>query len=174
MFKEIEFILKFMRPAFSRNAAFLWFVVCFYGFICRTDNFGVTSTIRAFCLDPSHYTSLLNFFHSSAWNAEKFMEIWWKFIFNKEGHYMINGRNVLVGDHTSTPKDGRKMPGVSAMHENSETSSKPSYFNGHNWGCVSLISKSLKSFFAIPLYANIQDGAGRILKKRKIPKTNLA
>ena len=171
MFNEIQLILKFMRPAFSRKAAYCWFVICFFGFICRVDNYGVTSTIRALCLDPCHYTSLLHFFHSKSWKAENFMQLWWKLVFEKEGGYLVNDRSVLIGDHTSVPKDGRKMPGVLAMHEHSETSSKPSYFNGHSWGCISLVCKSIESYCSIPLYANIQDGAGRILENRKTPKT---
>ncbi len=38
--QELEKILAAMRPAFTREAAFLWFVVAFAGFVTRTDDFG--------------------------------------------------------------------------------------------------------------------------------------
>jgi len=40
----------------------------------------------------------------------------------------VSERAVLLGDHTSVVKDGRKMPGVLSMHEESETQSKPACF----------------------------------------------
>ena len=42
----------------------------------------------------------------------------------------VSERAVLLGDHTSVVKDGRKMSGVVSMHEESETQSKPAYFRG--------------------------------------------
>jgi len=77
MTKEIATILVCMRPAFSRKATYLWFVIIFVGFILRTDNYGVSSIVRALSLSSSHYPSLLHFFHSTAWNVEGLMSIWW-------------------------------------------------------------------------------------------------
>ncbi len=103
MIKEIEDILKCMRPAFARNATYLWFVIVFVGFVLRTDTFGVSSIVRALTLDPAHYPSLLHFFHSTAWTAEGLMSIWWKRIGRNGSAYFVEERMVLVGDHTKTP-----------------------------------------------------------------------
>ena len=78
MLKELEAILISMRPAFSRKATYLWFVIVFIGFAVRTDTLGVSSIVRALFLAPAHYPSLLHFFHSTAWTAEGLMSIWWQ------------------------------------------------------------------------------------------------
>ncbi len=171
MIKEIEDILKCMRPAFSRNATYLWFVIVFVGFVLRTDTFGVSSIVRALTLDPAHYPSLLHFFHSTAWTVEGLMSIWWKRLGHNGNAYFVQERMVLVGDHTKIPKDGRKMPAVTTLHQDSETGSKPSFFRGHHWGCVGVVTQACGRFFAIPLWATIQEGMKGIDKSRDIPKT---
>jgi hypothetical protein len=171
MLKELELILKFMRPAFSRHATYLWFVVCCFGFICRADTFGVSSIVRALFLEPTHYTSLLNFFHSTAWNADKFMCLWWKYICQNESGYTVGDRIVLAADHTKIPKDARKMPAVVTLHQDSETGSKPSYFRGHHWGCIGMIIKIGSKFRLLPICATIQEGSGNFVKSRKVTKT---
>ena len=71
---------------------------------------------------------------------------------------MIQGRAVLAGDHTYVPKDGRVMPGVVTIHQDSETQSKPSYFRGHFWGSICLLIGSLAAPFGLPLASNIHQG----------------
>ncbi|MBC8481716.1 MAG: hypothetical protein H8D47_03530, partial [Planctomycetes bacterium] len=73
MLEELKSFLVFMRPAFSRRATHCWFVVVFVGFILRTDNFGVSSIVRALFLPAENYMCLLHFFHSSAWDVETIM-----------------------------------------------------------------------------------------------------
>ncbi len=174
MLEELKRFLVFMRPAFSRRATYCWFVVVFVGFILRTDNFGVSSIIRALALSPENYTCLLHFFHSTAWNIETIMPIWWQWLVQKNVAYRVDNRLVLIGDHTKTPKDGRKMPAVTTLHQDSETGSKPSYFRGHHWGCISLLVQACDKYFAVPLWATIQEGLTLVAnseEKRLLPKT---
>jgi len=174
MLKELERFLVFMRLAFSRRATYYWFVVVFVGFILRTDNFGVSSIIRALSLAPESYTGLLHFFHSTAWTVEGMMFIWWQWLVKKDIAHRINDRLVLIGDHTKTPKDGRKMPAVTTLHQDSETGSKPSYFRGHHWGCIGILMRACDKYFAVPLWANIQEGLTLLAgsdEKRHLPKT---
>ncbi len=174
MLEELKRFLVFMRPAFSRRATYYWFVVVFVGFILRTDHFGVSSIIRALTLAPESYTCLLHFFHSPAWDVEGIMSIWWQWLVKKNVAHCINDRLVLVGDHTKTPKDGRKMPAVSTLHQDSETGSKPSYFRGHHWGCIGILVRTCDKYFAVPLWANIQEGLTALAgsdEKRHLPKT---
>jgi len=42
-------------------------------------------------------------------------------------------RVVVIGDHTYISKEGRRMPGVVTLRQDSETQSKPSYFKGQCW-----------------------------------------
>ena len=54
------------------------------------------------------------------------------------------------------------MPAVTTLHQDSETGSKPSYFRGHHWGCISIIEKMNNRFFSIPLIASVQEGLENI------------
>ena len=47
------------------------------------------------------------------------------------------------------------MPQVQTLHQDSETSSKPSFFRGHQWGCLSLLAQAHGKRFALPLWAEI-------------------
>ena len=158
MWKELERFLLFMRPAFSRQATCGWFVMVFIGFLLRTDTFGVSSIIRALMLAPESYTGLLHFFHSTAWSVEGIMALWWQWLRRKNVAYRIGDRTVLLGDHTKTPKDGRKMPAVTTLHQDSETAGKPSFFRGHHWGCIGMLVQAGGKYFAMPLWATIQEG----------------
>jgi hypothetical protein len=75
--KFLENFLRAMRPAFSRQATFAWFVIVFVGFLLPSDTFGVSSIVRALSLVPESYTCLLHFFHSTAWTVEGLMGLWW-------------------------------------------------------------------------------------------------
>ncbi|MBM4103742.1 MAG: transposase [Planctomycetes bacterium] len=174
MLEELKRFLLFMRPAFSRQATYCWFVVVFAGLILRTDTFGVSSIIRALALAPETYPCLLHFFHSTAWSIETIMPIWWRWLVQQNVAYRVADRLVMLGDHTKTPKDGRKMPAVTTLHQDSETGSKPSYFRGHHWGCISLLVQACDKYFAVPLWATIQEGLTLVAsseEKRLLPKT---
>lgn len=165
--------LTAMRPAFAREAAFAWFVAVFAGLVLRADDYGVTSIVRALALSPECYGSLLNFFRSSAWEVGGLMRLWREWLMQQEVACRANGRLVLLADHTKTPKDGRKMPAVRTLHQDSETASKPSFFRGHHWGCVALLVEAAGKCFAASLEARIHEGLGLFEEPdaAKLPKT---
>lgn len=173
MLKYLANFLLAMRPAFSRQATFVWFVIVFVGFLLRSDTFGVSSIVRALSLMPESYTCLLHFFHSTAWTVEGLMTLWWGWLAAQKVAYQVGGRLVLVGDHTKAPKDGRKMPAVTTLHQDSETSGKPSFFRGHHWGCIAVVVQACDKFFATPLWASIQEGLAKLAvdEDAKQPKT---
>ena len=144
-----------MRPAFSRKAAFSWFVIVFAGLILKEDSLGVTSIIRGILLPAVCYPSIIHFFHSQAWRGDLFLKIWWKILIAEEMAHVVNERIVLIGDHTMKAKEGRKMPSVRTQHQNSETNTKPSFFRGHEWGFIALLSSINTAFHASPLWAGI-------------------
>ncbi|MBN1979921.1 MAG: hypothetical protein JW795_00200 [Chitinivibrionales bacterium] len=80
MIAFVESILFALRPAFSRQATFHWFVIVAVGCIMRSDFFGVSSIIRALGLPERIYPLLLHFFHSTAWNAGLLMQLWWQWV----------------------------------------------------------------------------------------------
>ena len=151
----LEGLLRALRPAFTREATFAWFVVAFAGVVTRQEVYGVTSIVRALSLAPVYYPALLHFFHSTAWTAESLYRQWEAWLIGQPSVEQVAGRIVLLGDHTKQPKDGRRMPGVTTLHQDSETSSKPSFFRGHHWGCLSLLAQARGKRFALPLWAEI-------------------
>jgi hypothetical protein len=173
MIAQLEEFFMWMRPAFSRRATYAWFVIVSVGFVVRTDNFGVSSIVRALALNPTCYPCLLNFFHSTAWSVEGLLTLWWEWLVERDVAYRVGGRMVIVGDHTKTPKDGRRIPAVTTLHQDSETASKPSFFRGHHWGCIGLLMQACGRSLAIPLAASIQEGLGSLgdLSEERGPKT---
>jgi hypothetical protein len=173
MSKELTRFLMFMRPAFSRRATHVWFVIVFVGFLVRNDTLGVSSIIRALSLPPESYNCLLHFFHSTAWSIEGLMALWWSWLLQQNVAYRLQGHLVLTGDHTKTPKDGRRIPAVTTLHQDSETASKPSFFRGHHWGCIGMLVRAGEKYFSTPLLASIQEGLDAFadLGKERLPKT---
>ncbi len=173
MISQLEDFFTWMRPAFSRRATYAWFVVVFVGFVVRTDTFGVSSIVRALALNPTCYPCLVHFFHSTAWSVEGLLDLWWEWLVERDVAYRVGGRMVIVGDHTKTPKDGRRIPAVTTLHQDSETASKPSFFRGHHWGCIGMLVQAGGRFLAIPLEASIQEGLGvlRDVSEERGPKT---
>lgn len=151
----LETLLRALRPAFTRQATFAWFVVAFAGVVTRQDVYGVSSIVRALSLAPVYYPALLHFFHSTAWTAERLYRQWERWVIGQPVVERLDGRIVVLGDHTKQPKDGRRMPQVTTLHQDSETSSKPSFFRGHHWGCLSLLGQAAGKRFALPLWAEI-------------------
>jgi hypothetical protein len=159
MMGYLECLLRALRPAFTREATFAWFVVAFAGVVTRQEVYGVSSIVRALSLAPVCYPALLHFFHSTAWTAERLYRQWDDWLIRQPVVESVAGRVVLLGDHTKQPKDGRRMPGVTTLHQDSETSSKPSFFRGHHWGCLSLLAQAHGKRFALPLWAEIHPEA---------------
>lgn len=155
MFNYLTSFLLYFRPCFSRGATYNWFVVIFVGLMLREDTFGVTSIIRALALLPSHYECILHFFHSTAIDLDKLLRFYWLWVSKSNLGYQYNGCPVFLGDHTKNTKDGRKIPAVATLHQESETASKPSYFRGHNWGCISMLTCLNEMMFSTPLWGQI-------------------
>ena len=171
MMKELSRMSRAMRPAFSRRATYGWFVIVCIGFLMRYDDFGVSSIIRALALPPSAYHCLLHFFHSSAWSVAGLMPLWWQWLGDLQIADHHDQRIILVGDHTKTPKDGRRIPAVATLHQDSETASKPSFFRGHHWGALALVVRARDKCFATPLWASIHEGDEQVTESKPPPKT---
>lgn len=144
--------------AFSCHPTWLLFCMIVLGFIGSTEMIGVTSFCRFWGLGESAYHSFLNFFRSEAFSLQILIHQWTTFVIAQGESIMVQGRAVLLGDHTYVPKNGRRMPGVVTLHQNSETQSKPSYFRGHCVGAVCLLIGSMAEHFGIPLSLGIHQG----------------
>ena len=98
------------------------------------------------------------FFRSKAYGLSSLCSAWQRYVFSQDVAVEIEGRCVLLGDHTHVVKDGGRMPGVVSMREHSETQRKPSYFRGQCWGGLGLVVGTLKTCFCLPLELRIHQG----------------
>ncbi len=70
----------------------------------------------------------------------------------------VNGRLVLVGDGIKVPKQGRKMPAVKLLHQESESNTKAEYIMGHSFQAISILAQANDSVLAVPLAMRIHEG----------------
>ena len=153
------FVVNQLEKAFSRQKTFYWFVLVLIGFTIKFDAMGVTSLARGVGLLPSHYTSMLHFFTSSAVDLGKLQILWTSVVFKYfSGIVRINGRCVIAGDGIKIGKEGKKMPGVKWLHQPSESNSKAEHITGHSIQVVALLIKGLSTYFAVPLAGQIHEG----------------
>jgi len=148
-------ILGKFRSCFSRQATYHWFFLVMIGLIIRGDHYGLSSIVRWLSLTPGCYWSIIHLFDSTGWALSGLLLCWWGCCFQESTCLKLEGRFVMIGDHTNQPKDGRRMPGVVTIHQDSETSSKPSYFRGHVWCFIALVMERTQKYFAVPLLAEL-------------------
>jgi len=152
-------LVNHFESACSRKRTFFWLVTVLIGFTIKFDSIGVTSIARGVGLLPNYYTCLLNFFNSTAVNISVLRALWINLIFSQfVGLTKINGRYLLVGDGIKVGKEGKKMPGVKLLHQESESNSKAEYIMGHSIQAISILARGLSTYFSIPLIGIIHEG----------------
>ena len=146
--------------ACNRKKTFFWLVIVLIGFTIKFDLLGVTSLARGAGIASIYYTSMLNFFNSTAINLEMLQSIWINIVFGKFSSTIIriNGRCIIAGDGIKIGKEGKKMPGVKWLHQESESNSKAEYIMGHSIQALSILARGLGTYFAIPLAGQIHEG----------------
>lgn len=164
MIKKLNEILTDARANFNRASTHRWFVVIIIALMVGQEHMGVTSIIRELCLEPSYYDSLLHFFRSTAFTHGELTKWWIQTVIKAGVVCRENGMPVLVGDGTKKSKEGRKMPCVKRLHQESEDSSKAAYIFGHMFGLIGVLAGGTKKLFCIPLSMKIHDGDKEILK----------
>ena len=146
------------RSNFRNTNTWTIFCMMILGFIGTSEMIGVTSFCRFWGLGEPAYMTFLHFFRVSNWSLQMLIMQWWAFILNQNVVFKVQGRAVVLGDHTYSPKDGCRMPGVVSLRQQSETNSKPSYFRGHCWGAIGILVGSMISPFCLPLSLGLHLG----------------
>ena len=154
----MEEILEGFRKEFSRKSAYRWLIVLVIGIMVRTDKLGVTSVIRDLALRPESYESMMRFFRASSWRLFSLQAAWLGIVSRQVPLWKHQGRAVLIGDGVKQAKEGRKMPGVKRLKQESETQSKASYIYGHFWGCVGILIGTAEKLACLPLLLRLHDG----------------
>ena len=158
MLNFIENVLCYFESCFSRKAAFHWFVTITIGFMLRSDKLGVTSVIRDLALNRGCYDSMLHFFRASSWSLEEIRKRWFSAVRLYAPLYTEGNHHILVGDGVKQSKEGRRMPGVKKLFQESENSAKPEYIHGHMFGGLGILAGSVKNWACIPLSIRLHDG----------------
>lgn len=150
-----------LRGACSRERTFFWMIIVLMGMSIRCgDCAGITSIIRAMGLQPCCYDRLLDFFHSPSLKLDLLVEYWVKLVLKILSTFLVkvNGRYVLVADGIKIAKEGKKMPAVKSLHQESASNTKPEYIMGHSCQSIAILAKAANGFFAIPLISQIHEG----------------
>ena len=158
MLNFIENILCHFESCFSRKASFHWFVTITIGFMLRSDKLGVTSVIRDLALSPGCYDSMLHFFRASSWSLADMRKRWFSAVKQYAPLYREGSFHILVGDGVKQSKEGRRMPGVKKLFQESENSAKPDYIHGHMFGGLGILAGSVRNWACIPLSIRLHDG----------------
>jgi hypothetical protein len=148
-----------LENACSRKKTFFWLVTVLIGFTIKFDFLGVTSIARGVGLLPNYYTCMLHLFNSNAVDLKTLQQLWVQLVLNQfSGIVRINGRLVIVGDGIKIGKEGKKMPGVKLLHQDSQSNSKAEYIMGHSLQVLAVLAYGLSTHFAIPLIGEIHEG----------------
>jgi hypothetical protein len=152
--------VSFLRQACSRHATFIWMTLALAGLSIRADhNGGVSSIISVLGLHGRFFNHLRRFFHASALDLTRLLDLWGRFAMSHFGRVLVDGRPVFIGDGIKIPKEGKKMPAVKSLHQESSDNSKPAYIMGHSFQCLCLLAQGvLDQYLAVPLVSRIHEG----------------
>jgi len=152
--------LQPLRPACSRTTTFLWLVLVLAALCLRSDLAGVTSLVRSLDLSDASYYCLLHFFHSPALDLDRLTQLWRQTLERLFGRCLVrvNGRIVVLADGLKRPKEGRKMPAVKSLHQESRCNAKASFIMGHSLQAVALLVRAAGLCWAVPVAARIHEG----------------
>ena len=151
--------VRSLRPACARFRTFAWMVLILAGFCIRQDHLGVTSFVRCFGLAPSAYPRFLHLFHSTGLNLEALTALWARLVLRLFQALEVNGALLVLADGIKAPREGRKMPAVKSLHQESTNNTKPPYIMGHSLQALSVLVRSpAGTVAAIPITARIHEG----------------
>ena len=121
--------------------------------------------IRA--LDLAHrYDSAVRVFRSDAWSLEEAEDAWAGFVSENAPLVKVGGYAVQVTDGVKVIKEGRRIPAVKCLHQESGNSAKPEYINGHLYGAVGVLAEANEKTYCIPMACEIQEGMKKIMSWR--------
>lgn len=148
-----------LRPACQRARTFAWMVLVLVGLCCRADNAGVTSFVRVLNFSGQAYHRFLHLFHSTSLDLDVLTSIWVRLCLILFRPFEVDSRLVCLADGIKAPKEGRRMPGVKLLHQQSASNTKPEYIMGHSLQAISLLVHSGGGqVAAVPLTSRIHEG----------------
>jgi len=134
-------------------------VLTLMGLCCRSDHAGVTSYIRVLGLSGKAYHRFLNLFHTKGLDLDQLTDCWVRLCLVLFQPMLAGSRLVCLADGIKAPKEGKKMPAVKMMHQQSASNSKPEYIMGHSFQAISMLVQGASGHVAaVPLTSRIHEG----------------
>jgi len=160
LWKEWYRCVRYFQPACSRSRTYMFLVLVLVGFCIRPECAGVTSFIRAVCLEPGLYKGFLHFFnYSTALDLSFLTHQWHRLVHRLFPVLQVGEYDVYVADGLKVAKEGKKMPGVKKLHQSSENNSNASYIMGHSFQALALLVRTVGGHAAaVPLTSRIHEG----------------
>lgn len=158
LYARIEQILQKLHPAFSRAVPFEWFVLLIWGLLSSHQPAAVTSYVNGLGLDESCYSAALHWFHSKAFSIDEVCERWGRWLSSHTAAVHLKEQLVYLGDGIKVGKEGRKMPGVKGLHQESENINKAEWIRGHYFSALGLLLGQGDALFAAPVLLKLHDG----------------
>lgn len=109
-------------------------------------------------LSPESYDAMLHFFRATSWTLDGIRGNWYSAVKESAPLYTEQKWHVLVGDGVKQSKEGRRIPGVKRLHQESENSAKLEYIHGHMFGGLGILAGSVGKWACIPLNIWLHDG----------------
>jgi hypothetical protein len=151
--------VRSLRPACSRSHTFFWLVLVLMGLCCRADNAGVTSFVRVLNFRGEAYHRFLHLFHSKGLDLDALTACWVRLCLTLFRPFQVGSRIVVLADGIKAPKEGKRMPAVKLLHQQSASNSKPEYIMGHSLQAISLLVHGpAGQVAAVPLTSRIHEG----------------
>jgi hypothetical protein len=158
LYQRIEQILLQFRPVFRREATFEWFVLLFWGVLLTTQPPAVTSYLNALGLSEGYYHQALHWFGSSAFSVNALCQHWREWLSLHPQVERLQEHRLYVGDGIKVAKEGRKMPGVKGLHQESSDVRKPEWIRGHDFSALGVLMGAGTALFAVPIVFKLHDG----------------
>ena len=148
-----------LRPACHRTRTFLWMLLALMGLCCRADNAGVTSFVRVLNFRGQAYHRLLHLFHSTGLDLDVLSTCWARLCLTLFRPFEVGPRLVCLADGIKAPKEGKRMPAVKRLHQQSASNTKPEFIMGHSLQAISLLVHAPGGHVAaVPLTSRIHEG----------------
>lgn len=122
--------VRSLRPACRRSRTFLWMVLALMGLCCRSDRAGVTSYVRVLDFGSEAYQRFLHLFHSKGLDLDRLTACWVRLCLMLFQPMLAGSRMVCLGDGIKAPKEGKQMPAVKMLHQQSAQQLKAGIHHG--------------------------------------------
>jgi len=110
---------------------------------------------------------MIHFFRSRGYEVYTLYAKWAQIVKRQENLVRIADRVLVLGDHPKATKEGKRMPGVQTLHQESQNAGKAEYTEGHIIAHVSVVATNGAENRSLPLLSERQESPPRIEGAKK-------